>query len=147
MTRLTRRTPGQWQALVDQWRGSGQSATRFCNVHGIGYASFCNWRKRFADEQELPVEREASFIDISAPLEPAATREALDYIAALYHIEEQIRDEHLSGDKKRQHRLEYSKPVVDCFFEWCDQQLRRGDLTPKNPLSKALGSRVRQLRL
>ncbi len=74
MTRLTCRTPGQWQALVDQWRGSGQSATRFCDVHGIGYASFCNWRKRFADEQELPVEQEASFIDISAPPSPGEGR-------------------------------------------------------------------------
>ncbi|MFT6915610.1 MAG: transposase, partial [Motiliproteus sp.] len=33
----------------------------------------------------------------------------------------------------------HSKPVVDNFFEWCDKQIRRGDLTPSNPLSKALG--------
>jgi len=35
--------------------------------------------------------------------------------------------------------LEQSKPVVDRFFEWTEQQLQRADLTPSNPLSKALG--------
>ncbi len=105
-----------------------------------GYAAYA----RYAQQNEGAIHAQCwvhsrrTFMEAES-LEPAATREALDYIAALYHIEEQIRDQHLSGDKKRQHRLEYSKPVVDCFFEWCDQQLRRGDLTPKNPLSKALG--------
>ena len=49
MSQSTRRTPEQWQALVDQWQGSGQSMARFCETQEIGYASFCHWRKRFAD--------------------------------------------------------------------------------------------------
>jgi putative transposase len=66
MTQSTRRTLGQWQALVDQWQSSGQSAVRFCEEHGVGYASFCNWRKRLSDDQAPPaVQREASFIDLS----------------------------------------------------------------------------------
>ncbi len=66
MTQSTRRTPGQWQAVIDQWQNSGQSAVRFCEEHGVGYASFCNWRKRLADDQVSPAERETSFIDITA---------------------------------------------------------------------------------
>jgi len=34
------RTPAQWQQLVEQWQDSGLSATRFCKIHEIGYASF-----------------------------------------------------------------------------------------------------------
>ena len=45
-----RRTPEQWQGLVDQQRDSGLSAMQFCKQKGIGYASFCNWRKRLSDE-------------------------------------------------------------------------------------------------
>jgi hypothetical protein len=43
------RTPEQWQALVDQQRDSGLSAMPFCKQENIGYASFCNWRKRLSD--------------------------------------------------------------------------------------------------
>jgi hypothetical protein len=43
------RTPEQWQALVDQQRVSGLSAPQFCKQENIGYASFCNWRKRLSD--------------------------------------------------------------------------------------------------
>ncbi|WP_446719059.1 IS66 family insertion sequence element accessory protein TnpA, partial [Halomonas sp. FME65] len=43
------RTPDQWQALVNQQRDSGLSARQFCEQENIGYASFCNWRKRLSD--------------------------------------------------------------------------------------------------
>jgi transposase len=70
--------------------------------------------------------------------EPVAVRQALDHIAALYELEKQIRERRLSGESKRQHRLAHSKPVVEAFFGWCEQQLRRCDLTPKNPLLQAV---------
>lgn len=54
MTYSVRRTPDQWQALVDQWYTSELSATQFCQEQDIGYASFCSWRKRFSDERGLP---------------------------------------------------------------------------------------------
>ena len=63
-----RRTPEQWQGLVDQQRDSGLSAMQFCKQQGIGYASFCNWRKRLS---EGPVSAstgsgEAGFLDLSS---------------------------------------------------------------------------------
>ncbi len=66
MTRSIRRSPEQWQELVDQWRDSGQSAARFCEVRSIGYASFCSWRKRLTDGQARPTDPEAQFIDLGA---------------------------------------------------------------------------------
>ncbi len=106
------------------------------------YASYTQHNTKVTHAQ-CWVHSRRTFIEAESQ-EPATVREALDYIAALYRIEEQIRDQRLSGDKKHQHRLEYSKPVVDGFFEWCDRQLHRGDLTPSNPLSKALGYVVKR---
>ena len=68
MTQYTRRSPEQWQALIQQWQESGLSAPQFCEQHEIGYASFCNWRKRF-NTQDSPAEEssaEAQFIDLQS---------------------------------------------------------------------------------
>lgn len=63
-----RRTPEQWQALVNQQRDSGLSASKFCQQENIGYASFCNWRKRLSGSSiDDSVESdEASFLDLSS---------------------------------------------------------------------------------
>ena len=63
-----RRTPEQWQALVDQQRDSGLSAMQFCKQQGIGYASFCNWRRRLSHEPtgESAGSGEAGFLDLSS---------------------------------------------------------------------------------
>jgi len=62
------RTPEQWQALVDQQRDSGLSAPQFCKQEKVGYASFCNWRKRLSvssgDESSDP--GETGFLDLSS---------------------------------------------------------------------------------
>lgn len=71
--------------------------------------------------------------------EPAAVRLALDHIARLYRVEDEISAAHLRDEKKREYRFTHSKPVVDQFFGWCQAQLQRPDLVPSNPLTKALG--------
>ncbi|WP_372971484.1 IS66 family insertion sequence element accessory protein TnpA [Marinobacter sp.] len=62
------RTPEQWQSLIDQQRDSGLSATQFCKQQNIGYASFCNWRKRLLDSpvNEASDSSEAGFLDLSS---------------------------------------------------------------------------------
>lgn len=71
-TYTARRTQEQWQALVEQWQRSGQSARQFCDYQGLGYASFCQWRKRLkAAPKPTSAEPDASFIDLSA-LGPSA---------------------------------------------------------------------------
>jgi hypothetical protein len=58
-------------------------------------------------------------------LEPAQAEQALDAIAALYKVEQQIRDDGLTGQAKHARRQEQSKPVLDRFFAWIDQAARR----------------------
>lgn len=70
--------------------------------------------------------------------EPEAAGQALAQIAAIYKIEEQIRERKLKGDAKREHRQTHSKPLVDKLFEWVEQQFERQGLLPSNPLTKAL---------
>ena len=66
-THSPRKTPEQWQSLVNQQQRSDLSARAFCTEHHIGYASFCQWRKRLTSTETLSVaEPEPSFIDLSA---------------------------------------------------------------------------------
>jgi len=71
-------------------------------------------------------------------MEPAAVGTALEMIGALYQIEEQIREERLTAEKKREYRTRHSHPIVESFFGWCYEQRQRLDLVNTNPLSKAL---------
>ena len=64
---------------------------------------------------------------------------ALEQIQVLYDIEEQIRKHKLAGESKRLHRLMHSKPRVELFFKWIEEQLERYGLLPNDPLAKALG--------
>lgn len=82
--------------------------------------------------------------------EPAAVAQALQLIQNLYDHEEQIRLQKLSDEKKRQYRLTHSKPLVDAFFAFCQEQLRRPDLTPSDRWLKSLNylqKREHQLRV
>lgn len=65
-----RRTPQQWQTLVDEWQKSGESAKRFCSARSVGYASFCQWRKRLTESdpacaQEQQAAPDSGFIDLT----------------------------------------------------------------------------------
>jgi transposase len=62
----------------------------------------------------------------------------LRLIGSIYEIEEAIRAARLAGEAKRVHRLTHSKPLVDKFFQWVDEQFERQGLLPSNPLTKAL---------
>lgn len=64
------RTATDWQALISQWESSTLSAPTFCEQHGIGYASFCQWRKRLKATADTAVPTDATaiatFIDLGA---------------------------------------------------------------------------------
>lgn len=70
-TYTPRRSAEQWQSLIDQWQASGQSAKQFCKEQALGYASFCQWRKRLSRPEEKtataqPNTSEPSFIDLAS---------------------------------------------------------------------------------
>jgi Transposase IS66 family len=56
----------------------------------------------------------------------------------MYAVEEEIRDKKLTGEAKQIHRLMYSKPLVEYFFDWVDRELARQGFTPSNPYIQAL---------
>lgn len=65
----TYRTATDWQALISRWESSTLSAPTFCEQHGIGYASFCQWRKRLkatADAAAPAAAAIPTFIDLHA---------------------------------------------------------------------------------
>ena len=70
--------------------------------------------------------------------EPTGAAKALEQIKAMYAVEEEIRERKLAGDAKQLHRLTHSKPLLELFFEWVDQQLTRQGFTPSNPFIQAL---------
>ncbi len=69
--------------------------------------------------------------------EPEARR-ALDFIGLLYGHEERVRERKLAREEKLAYRTRHSLPVVKGLWRWCEDQCRRHDLVPTNPLSKAL---------
>ena len=70
--------------------------------------------------------------------EPRGAAEALEQIKAMYAIEDDIRDLTLLDEAKQLHRVTHSKPRVEKFFHWVDEQLKRQGFTPSNPFIQAL---------
>jgi transposase len=70
--------------------------------------------------------------------EPAASAEALALIGALYRHEAIMRERGLDREAKLDYRTQYSEPIVQAFWTWCDRQCHQPDLLPRSPLSKAL---------
>ena len=70
--------------------------------------------------------------------DPEGVREGLRRIAAIYAVEEEIREKNLSGEIKRLHRLTHSKPHVEAIFQWVNQRLEQHRLAPATPFTKAL---------
>jgi hypothetical protein len=70
--------------------------------------------------------------------EPTLVAEALERIGLLYRAEKEIVEAELEGADKLAYRVEHSKPVVEAFFDWCEDTLADQALLPSNPLTKAL---------
>ena len=102
-----------------------------------GYESLCKKYRKITHAQCWTHSRRC-FVK-SEKAEPEATEDALVLIGQMYKVEDDIRKQGLEGDKKRDYRQLKAKPLVDQFFTWNKEQLRRLDLVPSNPLSKALG--------
>jgi transposase len=70
-------------------------------------------------------------------VEPERAQTALDWIAQLYEHEDVIQEKNLDGVAKLEARAQRSKPVVDAFFVWLEQELVQSALLPTNPFTKA----------
>ncbi len=58
-----------WRQLIDEWSGSGLGQREFCDQHGVGYSTFCKWKKRILSERSSPV---PALIEITPPSERVA---------------------------------------------------------------------------
>jgi transposase len=103
-----------------------------------GYEAYASYAKKtgIKNAQCWAHSRRAFFEAQGA--EPQDAAEALRQIGVLYDIEVAIREDKLSGEAKRLHRLMHSKPCVEKFFAWVDAQFERQGLLPSNPLTKAM---------
>jgi transposase len=113
-----------------------------------GYAAYQKYAQKLQiTHAQCWVHCRRAFFD-ALPADPEAVEEALKQIAVLYQIEDQIREQNLSAERKRQHRLTHSKPRVEAFFMWIDRQFERQGLLPSNPFTQALAyARERRLGL
>jgi len=68
---------------------------------------------------------------------PKLVKEAIERIGKLYLVEEEIRTNKIRGPDKLAYRTEHSRPVVNEFFTWLHQAMRRECLEPSNLFSKA----------
>ena len=82
--------------------------------------------------------------------EPVLVEEMLDRIGALFAFEAQCNEKQLDSEAKREHRLQYSKPIVDGIIERVTELLQERSLLPSAPFTKALQylkSRMIELRV
>jgi transposase len=71
-------------------------------------------------------------------IEPEQAEKALAWIAAMYAVETQIREEKLTGEHKRARRQERAKPIVEQLFKWIDKQFASHGFLPSSPFLAAL---------
>lgn len=71
-------------------------------------------------------------------IEPAQADQALHAIATLYKVEQQIRDDGLTGQAKLARRQVQSKPVLERFFVCIDEQFDKQGFLPSSPFLGAL---------
>lgn len=52
--RRTRRSRDEWQRLIDEQAGSGQTQAAFCATRGISVGSLQSWKRRLAASDATP---------------------------------------------------------------------------------------------
>jgi len=103
-----------------------------------GYAAYASYAKHVGLTRAQCWSHGRREIFAAESSDPEGVREGLRRIAAIYAIEEEIRDRQLTGEAKRLHRLTHSKPHVEEFFAWVDRRLGQHGLAPATPFTKAL---------
>lgn len=137
---------GEQDELAFTWSNSRATAHIENQLEGFegtlltdGYAAYDRYAKNKPQiiQAQCWAHTRRYFVKAEA-IEPETTGLALDYIGALYQLEEQAREQQLSPEQKLKLRCEKSKSIADRFFAWCYEQQQRTDLVNSNPLAKAL---------
>ena len=106
-------------------QSDGYSAyAQYANKTGITHAQcWAHARRKIFDARDI---------------EPEQADQALHAISALYKIEQQMRDDGLMGQAKLTHRQQHSRPVLERFFNWIDEQFDKQGFLPSSPFLGAL---------
>ena len=108
-----------------------------------GYAAYSKTVAKL-NEKDVAITHAACWVharryfDRALLIEPIAAQAAIDQIALLYKNEKHIKDHITEASDALAYRQKHSEPLVTKFFAWIYEQRQRTDLTPKNPLTKAL---------
>ena len=103
-----------------------------------GYSAYAHYAKKTGITHAQCWAHSRRKIYDARDIEPTYADQALDAIAALYKVEQQIRNDDLTGQAKRTRRQEQSKPILDGFFAWIDEQFDKQGFLPSSPFLGAL---------
>jgi len=137
---------GEQDELAFTWSSSRATAHIKKQLHGFegtlltdGYSAYdCYAKNKPGITQAQCWAHTRRYFVKAENIEPEATRQALDYMGALYQLEAQARDQQMNREQRHKLRSEKSKVIADQFFAWCYEQHQRTDLVNSNPLAKAL---------
>jgi transposase len=104
-----------------------------------GYAVYQSYAKKTGiTHAQCWVHARRQFIE-AQDADPERADIALTHIRQLFSVEDEIAALTLKGEHKRQHRLTHSKPIIERFYAWIDQQFTRHGILPSDPLVQAMG--------
>jgi len=70
-----------WQMVIETWRDSGMSISKFCKAEGLSEGTFYNWRKRLsgrhAQRDKQTDSSPSAFIEVAMPRSDHAPLELL----------------------------------------------------------------------
>jgi len=68
-----------WQMVIETWRDSGMSISKFCKAEGLSEGTFYNWRKRLsgrhASRNRQGGSNPSAFVEVSMPRSDCAALE------------------------------------------------------------------------
>lgn len=80
-----RRTPEQWQKLMEQFESSGKTQEQFCQSRGIALATFTMWRRKLKATALAPTA--PAFVQVHLPQNaevlPLESSEPVDLVVEL----------------------------------------------------------------
>ena len=71
---FTRKSPGQWQQIINDQKISGLPQKAYCRQHGLSLATFCNWKKKLAHQEQqatIPSQETNDWIEVSTDASPS----------------------------------------------------------------------------
>lgn len=112
-----------------------------------GYAAYSSYEAKSPDitHAQCWVHMRRQLLKAEAEEADAVTH-SLNLIAALYQQESHIKQKGWTGEKKQDYRAQHSKPLVDQFFAFCEEQSQRADLLPDDSWMKALNYTIKRKR-